>query len=116
MKAELIHVEGGYSAIHKNLSMAFEAKDSDKLPNLIVDYPDSLGTLAKYDMQVELASAANKSAIQNLFSKDFLSVNDQIGGIDAGGLYTLPIAKAIDMATFNKPVFVHLLSELEAKH
>lgn len=112
MKMEVVRVEGGYSAIHNNLSKSFMAKDMDKLPNIIVDYPDSLGTLVKYHMTQPLVEGTDKEEVESKFDSKFLAVNNEIGGLANGGLYALPIAKSIDMATVNKPVFAHVIKQL----
>lgn len=113
---DITHVEGGYDAIRKNLSMSFEAHDSAKVPNLIIDYPDTLGTLAKYDMQETIAdNAEDEKAIKDLIDPSFMKVNDEIGGLAAGKTYMLPMAKSIDMNTINYPVLAHVINGLQDK-
>ena len=101
----LAHVEGGYKAIGPQLAQSFEAGDTRKVPNMIVDYPDTLGTLTKYDMTIPVI-AKNDTATRDIFSPEFMKINNEIGGLAKdSGTFAMPIAKSIDMATFNTPVF-----------
>ncbi|GFR75192.1 hypothetical protein ElyMa_003913000 [Elysia marginata] len=114
MKVEVVGIEGGYSAIAPTLEMNFQAGDKKKTPNLVVAYPDVLGTLSKYDMQQKLTSSdAEKTRIKGLFDEQFIGINDQIGGLASGDIYSLPIAKSIEMASVNTPVMQYILTQLK---
>lgn len=72
---------------------------------MIIAYPDSIGTLGKYDMTAELTKDAS---IKARFNSSFTDINDQIGGVKAGGFYAMPLAKSIDMMSINTPVMAHI--------
>ena len=101
----LTRIKGGYKKIGPQLAQSFEAGDTKKVPNMIIDYPDTIGVLSKYEMTIPVARAE----VGELFNSSFLDINNQIGGIkNDSGIFALPIAKSIDMATFNTPVFKHI--------
>lgn len=102
-KIDIAGVEGGYSSIAPQLANEFEANDTAKMPNMIIDYPDTIGTIAKYDAQLDLDD--ENGTIKNLFNESFTKINDQIGGVESGKLFALPVSKSVDMASYNAPVF-----------
>ena len=114
---EIVSISGGYSAQEPGLRTKFEAQDKRTLPNLVIGYPDTVGTIARYEMTLDLGENTKLDefgADRSIFGSDFIAQNRQIAGVDSTGLWTIPIGKSTDMTTINEPVTKYLIDQLVA--
>ena len=113
MPVEVVQEEGGYGDTQKQLSTWFEAEEKNKLPNMFIGYPDVLGVVSKYDMDANIvAEGAEEDEVRNLFNEAFLQSNDKIAGVESDSIYSLPIAKSVEMQSVDVPVMNYVLSQL----
>lgn len=113
---EIVAIDGGYDAITTGIQQKLEAKTKDTLPNLAIAYPDTVGTIARYDMHLDLeldsdAENATSGISKDIFADQFVNANSQIAGVE-DGFYAVPFAKSIDMLTANEPVLKYFMQEL----
>ena len=108
-KIRLLHVENGN--VSGTLTSTYQAQDKNKIANMAIAYPDTLGVVAKYDQQLDLSKTNPTVDLSSVFNSSFTDINNNIGGLDAG-TYLAPVAKSTEFLGVNKPLMGYLLNEL----
>ncbi|UWD34182.1 P80 family lipoprotein [Mesomycoplasma molare] len=117
---ELFAINGGYNGLTQDLGQKLKAKASSSLYNLAFNYPSVIGTLAKYNMQLDFNGANEKEKsigisqwVKDTFSEKFIENNKQIAGIQKKGqedsLWFIPSARSTQLLTINKPVLAYIV-------
>ncbi|MGZ9428888.1 P68 family surface lipoprotein [Mycoplasma sp. 1012] len=126
LKLELFAINGGYNGLTSDLEQKLKAKATNGLYNVAFNYPAIVGTLAKYDMQLDLNGSTPEEkavkladTVKATFSEKFLQSNSQIAGIskkgDENSLWLIPSSRSSQVITINKEVFGYIIRQATAE-
>ncbi|MGZ9413357.1 P68 family surface lipoprotein [Mycoplasma sp. AC157] len=126
LKLELFAINGGYNGLTSDLEQKLTAKAANSLYNVAFNYPAIVGTLAKYNMQLDLNGSTPEEkavklaeAVRSTFSDKFLQSNTQIAGIskkgDKDSLWLIPSSRSSQVITINKEVFGYIIRQATAE-
>ncbi|TCG11313.1 P68 family surface lipoprotein [Mycoplasma todarodis] len=117
-KVKFQNIEGGYGKIAPLELRDIKQKHMGPVSDLFIDYPDAVGQLAAQGAQLDLSDLGANSVKRSDFEKQFMGVNDNIGGIknhkQGKSIYEAPIAASTEMLSADMPVMQYILKQLAA--
>ncbi|WKX02474.1 P68 family surface lipoprotein [Candidatus Mycoplasma mahonii] len=108
---KVVHVQGGYGTILPIELKEIKNNHMKNVANLFIDYPDALGQLVSIEKELNFNI---HGLSRDQFEEAFTDVNDEIGGVDKGGFYSIPFSKSTDMMTINIPVMANIIKTMSA--
>lgn len=107
----------GYGSIVKSELTDIRMRNMNNVANLVIDYPDVLGQLNRYNVKLDFASSdsvgSGNTINRNIFDTNFLAKNIE-GSTSTSSLFAAPVASSTEMLTINRPVLKYLIEKITA--
>jgi hypothetical protein len=113
MKVKLAHHEGGYGDYMRSISGTQILNHSSDIANAFIDYPTSVGILASDFQELDLKEV-DKDIAKNI-DPEVMKINNRIGGLKQGGVYSVPFALSSEMLSVNGPLFKKVVDDFVLK-